>query len=338
MGIYGAEESMAYTSSLGKIYANTEIKSFFQSEIKEGNLAHAYIIEGEAGCGKYTFARSVCADLASDERLSELIMKGGAPDIVTLAPESDKKSIGINAIRSIKQDAYIIPGELEFKAYIIRYSDLMTVQAQNALLKLLEEPPANVYFFLLCENSSLLLPTVRSRAPVVRMQLLSESEMEEYLLEVSENRGKFRAMEKNELAHVISISGGSIGKAEGISEGEEADPKAVFELFDLLAAKKSAGVYLHINSLSTKREELIKFTESFIAATRDITALKQKGNAERLFGYTERLLPFAKRFTMLQLISCYDAASDALTSLSMNLNVTNVKTTFAASLTRAVNR
>lgn len=330
---------MAYKEKLSKIYANNELKSFFRSEIQEKTLSHAYIIEGADGSGKYTLAKSVCADLAADERLSELIMQDMAPDVVTVAPEKDKRSIGIGAVRSIKQDAFIIPGELDFKAYIIKYSDLMTAQAQNALLKLLEEPPSYVYFFLLCENSSSLLPTVRSRAPVVRTQLLSPKELEKYLLNDSKNREKFRSLDEGALEHVINVSGGSVGRAEAaLDSEEEGDPKKVAGLLELLCEKKRGQIHLFVNSLSSKREELSNFLESFMSALRDITAMKQSGDIQSLFGYASLIAPMAKKFTVAQLISCYDASYGAFCSLAANMNVNIVKASFSDALCRAVNR
>lgn len=327
---------MTHFNYLGRIYANELIVSFFQDQIRENTLAHAYIIEGAQGSGKLTLALSVCADMAQDQRQSELIVDLMCTDITIIAPEKDKKSIGINTVRWIKQDAYVIPGELEFKAYIIRESHLMTAQAQNALLKLLEEPPKNVYFFLLCDNSASLLATVRSRAPVVRMSLLSPEQMQYYLLNVSPDRESFKNLDRQSLSRIITMGGGSIGRTKEESSAVSADFEDVSKLLMLLADKKSANIYLHINDLPQKREDLLAFVESFMYALRDIAAMKQSKEESGLFGVPELLRPMAKRFALSVLSSCFDACVEATDSLLSNMNTTNVKIALAASLCRAV--
>ena len=88
-------------------------------------------------------------------------LKGEHPDIITV--DSDKATVPIAEIRAMQADAYIKPNEGRRKVYIIPRARDMQGPAQNALLKLLEEPPAGVYFLLCATNPTLLLPTVRSR-------------------------------------------------------------------------------------------------------------------------------------------------------------------------------
>ena len=83
--------------------------------------------------------------------------------------ETKKSSIGVDDIRKINNDSILKPIECQNKVYIIKNSQQMTEQAQNALLKTIEEPPCYAYFLLLCDNSNKLLPTVRSRAQIIRM-------------------------------------------------------------------------------------------------------------------------------------------------------------------------
>ena len=95
-------------------------------------------------------------------------LEGIHPDVIALRRPTDdkgraKKEITVDQIRAMSADAYVLPNEAARKAYIIEDADMMNVQAQNAALKLLEEPPAGVMFILCVENSQLLLPTIRSR-------------------------------------------------------------------------------------------------------------------------------------------------------------------------------
>lgn len=322
------------------IYGNAELSALFTKEIASAHLAHAYIIEGLKGSGKYTFVLSLLATLAASERNSSLILDGMCADIMTVYPEEGKKTIGVNAVRSIREGAYIKPTDLDFKAYIIRYADIMTPQAQNALLKLLEEPPSNVYFFLLCENSAFLLPTVRSRAPVVRMQLFSEDELKRYLLSVSDKRGAFARKSESELEHIICQSGGAIGACLPYADigTEESDKTAekVISLLEFLADKKKIGLYKLINDRYLKREDMAAITEGIQLAVRDVIVAKQKGKKEMLFGYRDKITPLARRLTFSQLVSCYDAATKASDALAQNMNVAAVKATLSNDLWKTV--
>jgi DNA polymerase-3 subunit delta' len=96
------------------------------------------------------------------------IKKKTHPDIIYLLKDKKKKSIGIDEIRFIRENASIRPIESEFKIYVIHNANLLTEQAQNAILKILEEPPANVIFMLLCPNVNQLLPTLISRTTIIR--------------------------------------------------------------------------------------------------------------------------------------------------------------------------
>jgi hypothetical protein len=89
--------------------------------------------------------------------------KGIHPDIIAVDRLEEKQNILVDQIRAVREDAVILPNEASKKVYIIRHADTMNPQAQNAFLKLLEEPPESSNFILVAENPSGLLPTVRSR-------------------------------------------------------------------------------------------------------------------------------------------------------------------------------
>lgn len=97
-------------------------------------------------------------------------MKSGYhPDVNLICPRGVGKSIKVEDIRSIRNDAYIASNEGSYKFYIIKNAEFMTVQAQNAFIKILEEPPEKVVFMLLCEYSSTLLDTVKSRSQIFKL-------------------------------------------------------------------------------------------------------------------------------------------------------------------------
>lgn len=144
---------------------------------KERKLPHAIIIESKNIEKSYEEAIKAVNILLCKSDNQELCGKCSScvkisnrchPDIKTISLDSDLKHIKIDSIRVIRQDAYIIPNESSHKIYILKSSDYLTVQAQNAFIKILEEPPEKVIFILLCENISTLLDTIISRCVVFR--------------------------------------------------------------------------------------------------------------------------------------------------------------------------
>lgn len=146
-----------------------------------GRLSHAYILSAqsraEGSCAARTLAAAaVCtADGAVPCmrcRSCRKALDGIHPDVVLVRRLTDdkgrqKKEITVDQVRSMAADSYVLPNEAARKVYIIEEADLMNAQAQNAALKLLEEPPAGVMFILCVENPQLLLPTVRSRCCLI---------------------------------------------------------------------------------------------------------------------------------------------------------------------------
>lgn len=183
-----------------------------------GRTVHAHILEGGEGTGKRTLAQlcvralncrapveqrpcGVCPSCIQAET-------GNHPDITVLRPEVEKgreRAIGVEAVRSLIEKVAIRPYEGGYGCVIIERASLLTVPAQNALLKTLETPPENVVFFLLVESASSLLPTIVSRARVTRLPALSWQQV----VDVLTRRG-IAALRAQQLA---DVSGGSVGIA-----------------------------------------------------------------------------------------------------------------------------
>ena len=180
------------------IHGNDKQKNFFRSRIEEGKLSHAYILEAPQGGGKKMFALRIAATLASLEKTSpkerdekcRRILEGLSPDVRILSRSDDgKKTIGVSAVRDFMASVYLAPSELGFKMYLFDEADRITPQAQNALLKVIEEPCKNVYLFLLCENSLSMLATVRSRAQKILLQTFGEQELAVLVVKLGHDGG-----------------------------------------------------------------------------------------------------------------------------------------------------
>ena len=155
-----------------------------------GGLSHAYIVTGpseesRAALAKRLSAAFVCSSdtgtvpcgVCAGCRKAE---NGNHPDIITVDRDADKREIRVDRIRAVAGDAAVMPNEAKRKVYLINNADTMNPQAQNALLKTLEEPPSHAAFVLLTENTAALLPTVRSRCMLLTEAPEQVSDAPEY--------------------------------------------------------------------------------------------------------------------------------------------------------------
>lgn len=153
------------------------------------HFPHAIIIDGNQGTGKHTLARfiansTVCLGDNSPCGVCKaclLTVGKNHPDIITIAPEDNKKTITVAQIRALRDEAFVKPHMASGKVLIIDKAHLMNAQCQNALLKVLEEPPKNVIFILISENANSLLPTVLSRCVLFNLVTPETSEAADYI-------------------------------------------------------------------------------------------------------------------------------------------------------------
>ena len=116
-----------------RLVGNDKLKALLSREIREGTLAHGYIIEGPAGIGKHTLAFDLVTAMAGfDEKGLKRIKDGLCPDIRVFGIPAGRKTIGIETVREFGYLSSVTPNELDFKMTIIENADFMTVQAQNA--------------------------------------------------------------------------------------------------------------------------------------------------------------------------------------------------------------
>lgn len=169
------------------IIGNDAIKQLLTNSIRSNNLVHSYLFVGTDGIGKSLFAKEfakmiLCLeDNKACNTCSSCIKfeSNNHPDFIFVDSE-DGKSIKIGQIRLLQENISEKPIVSSKKVYIINNSDLMTVEAQNCLLKTLEEPPEYAIIILLLSNESKLLNTIKSRCTKIAFQNLSDEELLEY--------------------------------------------------------------------------------------------------------------------------------------------------------------
>ncbi len=322
---------------LDELYGNTRQKAYFSSLIEEGKCSHAYILEAPAGSGKKTFATLLAAALAfsseSDEegeKKCKRILEGTSPDVLMLTREEGKKTIGVDAVRDFCASVYLTPSELDFKMYIFDEADKITPQAQNALLKIIEEPPQGVYMLLLCENSLSLLSTVRSRAQKVTLEVFDEEKLRIY----ARRQALSGAEDEEKLAFSVRMAGGSIGRLQMLLQ------ESSMEFAAYGAAKKTVEYQVnqnrgvsyfdflkHITEFASTRDALDALTKYLLSAYGDLARIKHADEAPLHF-FTREEAERLSLFLATETIDSSFAATDAVradtqynTSLSLSAAV-----------------
>lgn len=289
---------------------------------REGRISQAYIFEGLKGVGKFTSARIFANTIHCT---GEVKPCGECPDCKKHAAgtHSDLIIIGGNGqikvddIRAMNEELYIKPGLSDKKICIVRDADNMNQDAQNALLKSFEEPPAYGVIILLSENVKNLLPTIRSRGTKVVFEPFSEKEIHDYLLRQYPLR--------RDIAPFIALySGGVIGRALDLCEDEEffetrnkmfqavsglvGDRTSIFKVADVFGIKNGKSGF----------ENCDLYFDLFTSFIRDIIALKTGGRVINEDKLTE-LSQFSSRVTLSSMLAIVENAAKVRAGLNVSM-------------------
>lgn len=223
---------MGFDALLG----NDRLKENLNRSLARGHISHFYLICGPEGSGKHTLARLLAAAILCQKEdkpcgscLScRKVRDGVHPDFITV-DDPEKKTVSVELIRRARADMYVRPNESEHKIYLFPRAQDMGLPGQNALLKVLEEPPAYGVFLLLADNPDKLLPTVRSRCVELRLQALEGPMLASWLKE------RFSQAEEVDIQAAIARSGGFPGQAAALLCREP--PPQTAALVDALTAR-----------------------------------------------------------------------------------------------------
>jgi len=204
-----------------ELLGNEQLKANLQSAVLKGRISHFYLIAGPRGSGKHTLAGLLSrAILCTGERkpcgtcpACRKMLHGSHPDFITV-DDPEKKTVPVELIRQAREDMYIRPNEGAYKIYLFPRAHDMGLPGQNALLKVLEEPPEYGVFLLLTENPESLLPTVRSRCTQLSLHAVPEQVLCDALAKDYPDAQAVSA--------AVSRSGGYMGQAIELLQAEDA--------------------------------------------------------------------------------------------------------------------
>lgn len=275
------------------IIGNEKNKELLNQIIRTNNIAHSYMFIGKESIGKMLFAKEFakailcindskpCGDCKSCIEFES----SNNPDFEIIEP--DGNNIKIEQIRELIKKVYEKPIVSNKKVYIINDSNLMTKEAQNSLLKTLEEPPEYVTIILIASNENLFLPTIKSRCTKIMFRKLTDSELKTIL------ERKYNKLDIQEL--MLKIADGSVNKAVSL-DGKE-------ELYNKVNRIYSSLENINIIELINSKEDIFKDKEEAIEMLEYIN-----------------LIFFQKISSNLKYIECMKIVEDTKDRLKKNNN------------------
>jgi len=263
------------------IVGHEDIIDFFQEAVKNGKLSHAYLFFGPEGLGKFRFAKILAKNLICPNTKDIFCGECGAckkfenlnhPDVFIL---DAKEQGGISNIKDLIKRVQLVPLEAKIKIAIIDNADNLTLEAANALLKTLEEPPSKTMIILIAEDSGLLPETIRSRCQPINFKNISDDILKKFAKSCGVNNG--------EIDYVVSRALGRPGLIEKNKFEQDKDLGLCLDLigadvFDRFSLANKIEVEIALPKLLIIYRDLLMCkigTEERVINKKDISKLRQ---------------------------------------------------------------
>lgn len=307
-----------------RFFYNKRAQETLAAFVNGGRFPHALLLEGPEGSGRRTFAREIAAALfcrgehkpCGSCNQCRKVLERNHPDVEYYGGDGSRRSFHIDTIRQLRQNAWLLPGEAPCRVCVLCGAENMTDQAQNALLKILEEPPEHTVFILTAENRAMLLPTILSRVQTIRLEPLTPAE----ILPVLRERCPDQPGEKLEWA---AETADTIGQALALLADESLQKHAQLaqRMLELLCNGSEYDLLTAVEPVSRKREDLLEVC----------TQLRQLLTAE----LTRAASGGESRFSTRRITRMLEALDDLLPRVQQNGNTLLLSTLLALRLSQA---
>lgn len=289
-----------------------KIKNNLIEAIENNKFTHAHIFVGEKGIGKSILADEISA------RLLNLNHPRDHVDIIHWTLDNGKSSIGVNTIRTIIEECNKKPFEGDRKVIIIDSGDKITFQAQNAFLKTIEEPPANVYIFILCEELDGILDTIKSRCCIHKLRPLADKEMNDFMT------SKFPDLSEEELKLAKAFGKGVPGQAEKLIKNKDFEliRSTICELIKRTKEIDSEISLSYESFFSTYGSMEDDILDIIITVIRDVIIYKEIGDEDLLINSdkTSEIKDLANIFSSSKLNDMIRIVEETRNTLKNNVN------------------
>ena len=261
---------MAFDTLLG----NDRLKQNLAESLAKNHISHFYLISGPKGSGKKTLAILLAqAILCRGSRKPcgtcdpcRKIANGNHPDFITVE-DPEHKNVAVKIVRAFREDVFIRPNESDYKIYL--FPQDLGVEGQNALLKILEEPPKHGIFLLLTDNPEKILPTVRSRCTELKLQALPRQTLVTYL------SARFPETAREDLEAAADRSGGFLGQALELLESGGSVPPQTESFVKALCTADSMLLAETLAPMEKwKRDALSEILQSWLELTEEALAAR----------------------------------------------------------------
>lgn len=334
---------MNWTLPDGSVFVgNDAAKAAVAARLDSGTLPHALLLEGPSGSGRRTLARLIAAAAvcrSDGDRpcgvcpACHKALRSIHPDITELGGSEEARSFHIDAVRALREEAYILPNEAPVRVFILCDVQAMTDQAQNALLKLLEEPPAHVRLLLTCENRSQLLETVRSRLFSVTLGGIAPTEA------VTVLRRHLPDRTEEELLRAATLWGGVVGQAlRSLQDGSYRD---ILDLLPPIAQGIAASTELQLLKATAPLEKAKDAVPAVLNGLQLILrdALFCRYDCGPLISTSpESATLLAQNLTRQQLLAALDVIAELQAARARNINHTLFLTLLCSRLRQAAGK
>ena len=263
--------------SFDALLGNEQLKKDLARSLQTGHISHCYLITGPEGSGKHTLARLLAAAILCQGRDKPCglcrpcrkVMEGGHPDFITWE-DPDHQKIPVKLIReTFRPDVFVKPNESEHKIYLI--SQDLGLEGQNALLTILEEPPAYAVFLLLAASPDKLLPTVRSRCRELKLSALPMPLLENQLAR------DFPQAPQEDVRRAAARSEGFLGQARALLEQGQNIPPQTLAFVRAFAEKEALGLTNVLVPMEKwKRDALIPVLQSWLELLEEALSGRQE--------------------------------------------------------------
>lgn len=267
---------MGFEALLG----NERIKDNLRRSFARGRVPHFFLICGPQGSGRHTLTRLLAAAMmcqGEDQPCGRCegcrkVLSGIHPDFITV-DDPEKKTVPVELVRQARSDMFIRPNEGKRKIYLLPRAQDMLEPSQNALLKILEEPPSYGAFILITDNAEKMLPTIRSRCTELHLLPLPERILK------SELAHRFPDVSEDALSAAISRSGGYLGQALRLLEGQE-EPDQTKDFAAAFAGRSALGLTMVLTPMEKwKRDQLVSILEQWVVVLEESLACRAGGRA-----------------------------------------------------------
>ena len=316
-----------------KLYSKDNIVAPLKAMAANERFVHSYILTGEKGVGKKVCARYIAMQLLCDNgnacgecRQCRRVLKGQHPDFIVV--EKSGKSYPVSVVREkVVNDSFTVPNDCERKVYFLYDCDGWNDAAQNALLKVTEDPPDTAYFIFSAMSRDSFLTTLISRSMVIEVPEADKDSCMQAL-------GDMEKYSEEQIADAVSCFGGNIGRCIDYLEGDKALKKAadtVRSAVEAIISKDEYKLAAVLNSVAGSRDEMRYTLEMLAKALRD-SACAANGSSELLGCAPELSRRLGSRAVSGKLLKMYDAVCEASERCTQNCNAAAAAAVLAGKL------